>query len=61
MDDIANLFARCGQKYKDYLHFTEYKLKWRECKPKRFSWDAYNCLESEVEKRVWYQDPWMSP
>jgi hypothetical protein len=19
----ANLFARCGQKYKDYLHFTE--------------------------------------
>jgi hypothetical protein len=60
MDGKANLFARCGQKYKNYLHFTE-KFKVERMQAQETLLGCLQCLESEVEKRVWHQDPWMSP
>jgi hypothetical protein len=38
-----------------------WKLKLRECKPKRLSWAAYNALEYERGRGFWHHNSWMLP
>jgi hypothetical protein len=60
MDGKANHYARCGQNTKTYLHFIE-KFKVERMQVQETLLGCLQCLESEVEKRVWHQDLWMLP
>jgi hypothetical protein len=58
MDGKANLFARCGKNTKN-IYTLQKKIKVERMQETLLGF--LQCLESEVEKRVWHQDPWMSP
>jgi hypothetical protein len=49
------------KKHKDYLHFTEKNFKVERMQAQETLLGCLQCLESEVEKRVWHQDSWMLP